>query len=106
MVPLSVSNALISALMAAALAASSAWKIQDFRYAAKERDRIKAEAAVIEANRKQTETASIALEADKQEIEIRYKTVVKTITKIVDRPVYSNVCLDEDGIAAINGGSK
>ncbi len=96
----------INIVMAAVLAASCTWKVQDFRYAAKERNRLVAEAQVIEANRVQTAAAAAGLEADKQEMEIRYETITKTVTKFIDRPVYTNICLDDEGIAAINGVVK
>lgn len=40
-------------------------------------------------------------EKTKTKIETRYVEVEKEVQKIVDRPVYRNVCLDEDGMAAL-----
>jgi len=31
-----------------------------------------------------------------------YKTVTKTVDKIIDRPVYKNICVDEQGLEAAN----
>ena len=45
-------------------------------------------------------------EEDKAKIEIRYRTIVRTVTEFIDRPVYMNTCLDQDGVDAINGVAK
>lgn len=31
-----------------------------------------------------------------------YETITKTVDKLVDRPVYRNVCIDDDGLRQIN----
>lgn len=103
---LSLQACAISAALAAAVAAGGAWQVQAWRYESKELARLEAEKKKTEENREQTEKAANGLEEDKTKIEIRYKTITKTVTKLVDRPVYSNVCLDQDGINAVNGVSR
>lgn len=34
--------------------------------------------------------------------EVQYATITKTVDRIVDRPVYRDVCLDADGLRNIN----
>ena len=97
---------LAAALLGAAVAATSAWQIQGWRFDSKEKQRLEAEAEIRRMNEKRTTIAAEGLEKDKREIGIRYRTITKTVTKFIDRPVYKNICLDQDGIDAINGVAK
>lgn len=47
-------------------------------------------------------TISSVLEATLNEKRIVYRTIEKRIPQIVERPVYRNVCLDDDGLRLIN----
>ena len=38
----------------------------------------------------------------KSEQRVKVETVTREVQKIIDRPVYNNVCLDDDGVSAIN----
>ena len=95
-----------AALLGAAVAATSAWQVQSWRFDSKEKQRLESEAEIRRMNKKRTSLAAEGLEKDKREIEIRYRTITKTVTKFIDRPVYKNTCLDQDGIDAINGVAK
>ena len=97
---------LAAALIGAAVAATSAWQVQSWRFDAKEKQRLESEAEIRRMNEKRTTIAAEGLGKDKREIEIRYRTITKTVTKFIDRPVYKNICLDQDGIDAINGVAK
>ena len=68
----------------------------------------------VEANRKQAQkevdNANKAVEAFEQErakARVVFKTITKNVDHYIDRPVYSNICLDVDGLrdanAALNG---
>lgn len=93
-------------VLAAALSFGAAWQIQDWRMDAKMLEqKQKAEKAQADQEAR-GDGAAKGLEGDKAKIEIRYKTITKTVEKIVERPVYKNVCLDQDGIDAINGVEK
>ena len=37
-----------------------------------------------------------------QNSEWKNKVVIKEVQKIIDRPVYRNICIDADGVSAIN----
>jgi hypothetical protein len=67
-----------------------------------------AEKAAHDAYVAQTEklnAAAQALEVAKNEKEIVYRTITQTVDRIVDRPVYRNVCLDADGLRNINAAA-
>ena len=95
-----------TAIVAGALAFGAGWQVQSWRFDAKEKQRLESEAEIRRMNEKRTSLAAEGLEKDKREIEIRYRTITKTVTKFIDRPVYKNTCLDQDGIDAINGVAK
>jgi hypothetical protein len=45
---------------------------------------------------------SIALEKTDAQAKVIYRTITKTVDRIVERPVYRSVCLDDDGLRAAN----
>ena len=67
------------------------------------KDELKMEQA--EADKKQIKAyndLSEKYEAQKSKREIVFKTIVRTVEKVVDRPVYKLVCIDEEGLEAAN----
>ena len=46
------------------------------------------------------------LEDTKKKRQENVRTITKTVEKIIDRPVYSNVCLEPDGLHVINAAIK
>lgn len=46
--------------------------------------------------------ASEDYEQTKETERIKTETITRTVQKIVDRPVYINTCLDDDGVRLIN----
>ena len=57
-------------------------------------------AAVNEQN--QAIKASTDLENQRVQTQIKYRTITRTVEKVVDRPIYRNVCLDDDGVRYAN----
>lgn len=50
----------------------------------------------------QIDKASAAFEKDKAHAEVIYRDRDRIVTKIVERPIYRNVCLDADGLSVAN----
>jgi len=94
----------ITALIAALLSAGAVWRVQDWRYAEKELERQQFEAESRKMRERAVSLASENHEKAKERERVEYRVVTETIERIVDRPVYSNICMDEDGIMAINRG--
>lgn len=46
-----------------------------------------------------------ALEVAKREKQIIYRTITRSVDKIVDRPVYHSACIDDDGLRLINAAA-
>lgn len=42
--------------------------------------------------------AAIRLEGSREKERIVYRTITQQVDKLVDRPIYHNVCLDDDGL--------
>lgn len=42
------------------------------------------------------------LEVDDAKADAVYRTITKTVDRVVERPVYRNVCLDADGLRNVN----
>lgn len=86
-------------LAGAALAAFGTWHVQDWRYGAKEAQRL---AAVVAAERRQDKAsydASTKFEKGRTHVETVFQTITETVEVIVDRPVYRDtVCYDPDGL--------
>lgn len=61
---------------------------------AQEADQRKREAAFMEASNN--------YEGDNAKAKVIYRTITRDVDKVVDRPVYRNVCLDDDGMRLAN----
>lgn len=101
MSPLSLYAAI--ALIAAALSGLGAWNVQAWRYAAKDAQRIEAQAELARNDRKAAQVASEGFENDRTKTEIRYRTIDRQVQKIVDRPIYVRDCFDDDGLRVLRG---
>lgn len=89
------------ALIAGAAGSAGAWQVQAWRYAAKDVARIEQQAELARNDRKAAQAASEGFEHDKIKTEIKYRTITREVARIVDRPVYRNVCFEHDGLRAI-----
>lgn len=94
------------ALTAAAMSGAGVWNVQNWRFDAKDKQRIEAEAEQRRTNEKAASAASTGFEQDKTKNETRTRTVYVEVDKIVDRPVYRNVCVDADGLRLLNGAIR
>lgn len=90
-------KAIILAVVAA-VAFSSAWIVQDWRYAAKEADRLEAQRERERANAMTADKASEAHEEAKVAIQTEFKTIYQEVERVVEKPIYRNVCFDDDGM--------
>jgi hypothetical protein len=76
----------------------SAWQVQDWRHGRQDAQRIERQARdtlrSIERGQRSADTYTTG-ESDAQPAR---KEIVRTVEKIVTRPVYRNVCLDADGL--------
>lgn len=94
--------AICAAIIALGLAFGAGWWLRGLQTKAATVDQVQAQA---KADVRQAERTSEAVQAHaeaKVKTEIRYVTTVKEVEKLVERPVYLERCLDDDGLRALN----
>ena len=89
-------------LISLVLGFGSGMGLQKLFWIAADKERIENEAKTKEDNRNKAQDASASFEGKRTANEIRYRNVTVTVEKIVDRPVYINQCLDDDGLRILN----
>ncbi len=93
---------LIAASAALVLAFGAGWWLRGLQVKAA---MVKQAQAQAQADVQQAQRTSEAVQAHAQakiETEIRYVTVTREVEKLVERPVYLERCLDDDGLRALN----
>lgn len=94
--------AIFAAAIALGPAFGAGWWLRGLQVKAATVDQTKAQA---QADVRQAQRTSEAVQAHakaKTETEIRYVTVTREVEKLVERPVYLERCLDDDGLRALN----
>lgn len=90
------------ALACLVVGVAGAWRVQEWRYGAKENERLAAAARDLAKRQARADEAAERYEDAKAKEDARYVTVTRTVTKLVDRPVYRNICFDDDGRRLLN----
>lgn len=93
---------LITGLCAAVLGFGLGWVVHGWEQSADEKIRIEQEAKKKDEQENTAHVASTGFENKRATNEVRYRTVTVTVEKVVDRPVYINQCIDDDGLRALN----
>ena len=77
------------------------WKVQAWRYAASAAEAAEQarEAQVLRA--KSADAAAASHEAEREQLATEFKVITREVERIVEKPVYRNVCLDDDGLRVI-----
>lgn len=91
-----------AAVIAAAIAFTSGWKVNGWRHDSAEKQRIENTQELARLNAKTSDKAAIGHESFKENERVIYQTITKTVEKIVERPVYRNSCFDDDGLRQFN----
>ena len=93
---------LAAACAALVLAFGAGWWLRGLQVKAATVDQTKAQA---QADVRQAERTSEAVQTHaeaKVKTEIRYVTTIKEVEKLVERPVYLERCMDDDGLRVLN----
>jgi len=77
---------------------SAGWKVNGWRWEAKEAAKLQELAEAQARADKRSYDASSGFEKDKRDVEKVFETVRVEVEKIVTRPVYRNICIDGDGL--------
>lgn len=95
-----------TAFIASLLTMAGTWQVQNWRFNAKEKERLEAKQEKDRNDRRAVGIVAGNYEVEKEKQRIKYVAIVETVEKVVERPIYKNICLDQDGIDAINGVQK
>lgn len=90
------------ALASLALGFLGGWKTEAWRHDAAQLDAQRAATAKFKRDEKRVDVAAVGHEEFKAKEEIVYVDRVRIVTKLVDRPVYRNQCIDDDGVRLLN----
>jgi len=89
------------AIIAAALSGAGTWRVQDWRYGAKEKDRLEAVARDRMRAEKTNDTAAVGHEGDKVRIRKVFVPINQEVERVVEKPIYRDICFDDDGLRLI-----
>lgn len=90
------------AITSALAGAFGSWQVQQWRYGAKEADRLEAVARDRMRAEKNIDTAAMGHETDKVRIETEFVTITERITDVVKEPFYvDGACLDAAGLQLV-----
>lgn len=88
-----------AAILAALIAFAGGWKVQDWRYGSKEAERLQLVAEQARKNERKADAGAAGHEADKAGIKTQFITITKEAERVIlEKPMYRNVCLDDDGL--------
>jgi hypothetical protein len=89
-------------LAGVAIGATSAWQVQTWRQGHAERARLEHEAEVQRHRARVADTAAAGHEADRAELRTAFRTIYSEVERVVEKPIYRNVCFDTDGLRALD----
>ena len=89
------------ALVAAAVGAGGAWKVQAWRWAAADAERLQSEQRDALRRQEAAFGAAERFERDRQAIRTQIQTVTVEVPRVVERPVYRAECWDADGLRLV-----
>ena len=84
-----------------AIAFLMGWQVNGWRLAAEQAVAEEARQAMIDAFREEEAKAAAVLEKRLKELRANEKVIERERVQLVDRPVYSNECLDDDGLQLV-----
>ena len=94
--------AICASVIALGLAFGAGWWLRGLQVKAATVDQTKVQAQA-DVQQAQRTSEAVQIHAEKKtETEIRYVTVTREVEKLVERPVYLERCLDDDGLRALN----
>lgn len=80
---------------------ATSWKVQNWRHDSMEKQRIEQESKEQGIRAQRVGTAAEAHEADKEKLRTQFVTITQTVEKIIEKPVYRDMCFDADGLRAL-----
>ena len=105
----SATRTMATLLAGVAFGGWAGWQVQDWRHGRQDAQRIERQARDTLRNIERGQQSADTYTTEQTHAEPARKEIVRTVEKIVARPVYRNVCFDDDGLqqlrAAIAAGA-
>lgn len=102
MATLKLKLAICASVIALGLAFGAGWWLRGLQVKAATVDQTKVQAQA-DVQQAQRTSEAVQIHAEKKtETEIRYVTVTREVEKLVERPVYLERCMDDDGLRVLN----
>lgn len=98
----SITRLAATLLAGIALGGWGAWQVQSWLQASADLARERAAHEQHLRNERTAHGASTDYQQESAHARVEYRTRWRTVETIVDRPVYRNVCLDDDGLRELN----
>lgn len=95
-----------AALIGLAIGGTAGWQVQGWRQDRIERARLEREAEVRRHQARVADSAAAAHEADKARHRVEFQTIYSEVERVVEKPIYRNVCLDPDGLRALDAAIR
>lgn len=87
-----------AAAVSLAIGFTGGWWVQGWRWDASELKRIETQWADAKKQIRAIDKASEGYEGDRSAIRTEFIEITKEVERVVQKPVYRNVCLDDDGL--------
>ncbi len=81
---------------------TSGYRVESWHAAAQRQAAIDAAIAEYKGEAEKANAAAAALEQKKDASHVVYQTITRNVDRIVEKPVYRDRCLDDDGLRAAN----
>jgi hypothetical protein len=93
---------LVVGALSAAIAFGSGWTVQGWKRDSADLSRQEDAAELVRLRARTADAAAVSNEEFKERERVVYQTITETVDRIVERPVYRNICLDPDGLRALS----
>lgn len=93
-------------LVGLAVGGTGAWQVQAWRADSAALKRVEQSKSDFLRREKAAYLPSVAHEQFKEKERVAYVSITETVERLVDRPVYRNICLDADGVRAYNAAAR
>lgn len=87
-----------AALVGLAIGFAGAWNVQAWRWDSADLKRLQQQQSQARSQIRQIDKASEGYEGDRAATRTEFIEITKEVERVVQKPVYLNVCLDDDGL--------
>lgn len=90
-----------AALLAATLAFGSGWKVRDWKAGADRTADIEQRNRDALRRAEHVDQAAVGYEVKREAGQQRQRVIIQEVERVIEKPIYRNVCLDDDGLRAV-----